>query len=119
MSAAQTEAVRPSHFRPSTYAATHPERAAVITSSGKAVTFGELEERSCQLAQALHAHGLREGDHVAVLMLNDERTHEVVFGLQRSGLYYTMVNTHLTPEEAAYIVEDCGAHTLIVSAALK
>jgi long-chain acyl-CoA synthetase len=106
-------------FRPGTYAATHPDRPAVITSTGKTVTFAELEERSCQLAQALHARGLREGDHVAVLMLNDDRAHEVVFGLQRSGLYYTMVNTHLTAEEAAYIVEDCGARTLIVSAALK
>ena len=69
----------------------------------------------CRLAQALYAHGLRAGDHVAVLLLNDDRTHEVAFGLQRSGLYYTMVNTHLTAEEAAYIVNDCGAHTLITS----
>ena len=42
----------------------------------------------------------------------------MAFGLQRSGLYYTMVNTHLAAEEAAYIVEDCGARTLITSSAL-
>ena len=42
----------------------------------------------------------------------------MAFGLQRSGLYYTMVNTHLAAEEAAYIVDDCGARTLITSAAL-
>ena len=53
-----------------------------------------------------------------MLLPNDDRTHEVAFGLQRSGLYYTMVNTHLAAEEAAYIVEDCGARTLITSAAL-
>ena len=29
-----------------------------------------------------------------------------------------MVNTHLAPEEAAYIVNDCGAHTVITSSAL-
>ena len=90
----------------------------MITSSGQVVTFAELEERSCRLAQALSAHGLRAGDHVAVLLPNDDRTHEVAFGLQRSGLYYTMVNTHLAAEEAAYIVEDCGARTLITSSAL-
>jgi long-chain acyl-CoA synthetase len=106
-------------FRPATYVATDPQRPAVITSTGQVVTFAELEERSCRLAQALHAHGVREGDHVAVLMLNDDRTHEVAFGLQRSGVYYTLVNTHLTAEEAAYIVEDCGAHTLITSRALN
>lgn len=108
----------PTHFRPATYAATDPDRPAVITSSGLVVTFAELEERSCRLARALSAHGLGTGDHVAVLLPNDERTHEVAFGLQRSGLYYTMVNTHLAAEEAAYIVEDCGARTLITSASL-
>ena len=99
--------------------ATDPDRPAVITSAGAVVTFAELEARSCRLAQALHAHGLRPGDHVAVLLPNDHRTHEVAFGLQRSGLYYTMVNTHLAAEEAAYIVNDCGARTLITSAALS
>jgi acyl-CoA synthetase (AMP-forming)/AMP-acid ligase II len=103
---------------PSTYAAAHPDRPAVITSSGQTVTFAELEGRSCQLAHALFAHGLRSGDHVAVLLPNDHRTHEVVWGLQRSGLYYTVVNTHLAPDEAAYIVNDCGAQVLIASSAL-
>ncbi len=105
-------------LRPGVYADSAPERPAVITSAGSRVTFGELEERSCRLAQALFAHGLRSGDHVAVLLPNDDRTHEVAFALQRSGLYYTMVNTHLAAEEAAYIVDDCGARTLITSSAL-
>ena len=108
----------PNHFRPGVHAATAPERPAVITSAGRVVTFAELEERSCRLAQALYAHGLRPGDHVAVLLPNDHRTHEVTFGLQRSGLYCTMVNTHLAAEEAAYIVQDCGARTLITSSSL-
>ncbi|HVB92493.1 MAG TPA: acyl-CoA synthetase [Acidimicrobiales bacterium] len=105
-------------FSPSTFAASNPERLAVITSSGPVVTFAELEARSCRLAQALFTHGLRAGDHVAVLLPNDHRTHEVVWGLQRSGLYYTVVNTHLAAEEAAYIVNDCGARVLITSASL-
>ena len=108
----------PASFRPATYVAEHPDRPAVITSSGQVVTFAQLEARSCRLAQALAAHGLKTGDHVAVVLPNDHRTHEVAFGLQRSGLFYTMVNTHLTAEEAAYIVNDCGARTLITSDAL-
>jgi long-chain acyl-CoA synthetase len=107
-----------STYSPSTSAATHPERAAVITSSGRHVTYGELEARSCQLAQALFAFGLRVGDKVAVLVVNDHRTHEVAWGLQRSGLFLTFINTHLTAEEAAYIVNDCGARVLIVSSVL-
>ncbi len=105
-------------YSPSTFAASHPDRPAVICGSGVVVTFGEMEERSCRLAQALFAHGLRPGDHVAVLLPNDHRTHEVAWGLQRSGLYLTLVNTHLAADEAAYIVNDCGAHVLITSSDL-
>jgi long-chain acyl-CoA synthetase len=107
-----------STYSPSVHAAGHPDRPAVITSSGHTVTFAELEARSCQLAQALFAHGLRPGDGVAVLLVNDHRTHEVAWGLQRSGLYLTFVNTHLAPDEAAYIVNDCGARALITTSAL-
>jgi long-chain acyl-CoA synthetase len=106
-------------YSPSTFAASHPDRPAVITGLGQVVTFGEMEARSCRLAQALFAHGLRPGDHVAVLLPNDHRTHEVAWGLQRSGLYLTLVNTHLTADEAAYIVNDCGAHVLITSSDLS
>jgi acyl-CoA synthetase (AMP-forming)/AMP-acid ligase II len=109
---------RPSTFRPATYAATHPDRAAVITGAGLTVTYQQLEARSARLAQALHAHGLRPGDNVAVVLPNDHRTHEIVWALQRSGLYYTMVNSHLTAEEAAYIVNDCGASVLVTSTSL-
>ncbi|HEY6427039.1 MAG TPA: acyl-CoA synthetase [Acidimicrobiales bacterium] len=111
-------AERPATLKPGTYAATDPARPAIITSAGQVVTFAELEERSCRLAQALHVHGLLPGDHVAVVLPNDHRTHEVAFGLQRAGLYYTLVNTHLVAEEAAYIVEDCGATVLITSSTL-
>jgi acyl-CoA synthetase (AMP-forming)/AMP-acid ligase II len=110
---------RATNLAPGTYAASDPERPAVITSSGQVVTFAELEARSCRLAHALWAHGLRTGDHVAVLLPNDHRTHEVVWALQRSGLYYTVVNTHLTPDEAAYIVNDCDGRVLITSEALR
>ena len=109
----------PTRFRPATFARTHPDRAAVITGAGRTVTYAELEAKSCRLAQALSADGLRPGDHVAVVLPNDHRTHEVAWGLQRSGLYYTMVNSHLAAEEAAYIVNDCGAQVLITSAALS
>jgi hypothetical protein len=68
-------------------------------SSGKVVTFAGLEVRSCRLAQALYAYGPCLGDYVAVASPNDHRTHEVVFGLQRSGLYYMMVNSACSAKE--------------------
>ena len=114
-----TQTPSPLQYSLALHAAAHRDRAAVITGSGHVVTFGELEERSCRLAQALYAFGLRRGDHVVAVLPNDHRTHEVAFALHRSGLYYTMVNTHLAPEEAAYIVNDCGAGVLITSSTLS
>ena len=40
----------------------------------------------------------------------------VCWGAQRCGLYYTPVGVGLTASEAGYIVEDCGARILVVSA---
>ena len=86
--------------------------------TGEVVTHGELELRSRRLAQLLFARGLRPGDHVAVLLENHPRYFEVYWAAQRSGLYLTPINWHLTAEEAGYIVEDCGASAHVTSAAL-
>ncbi len=92
--------------------------AVVMGGSGEVVTHGELEHRSRQLAQLLFARGLRPGDHLAVLLENHPRYFEVFWAAQRSGLYLTPINWHLTAEEAGYIVEDCGASALVTSAGL-
>jgi fatty-acyl-CoA synthase len=102
------------------HAEAHPDKPAVIIHpSGTVVTFGELEARANRLAHFFHSHGLREGDTVAVLMENNEHLHTVMWAARRSGLYYTVVNTHLTPPEAAYIIDDSGAKAIIGSAAMR
>src|SRR4051812_24468501 len=94
----------------------NPDRAAAIMhSTGERITFGELESHSIQLARALREAGLRTGDHVAMLALNDMRCFEVYWAALRSGLYVTAVNRHLTRDEIAYIIGDCGARALICS----
>src|SRR3954452_10684206 len=103
---------------PGTFAATHPERPAVIMAeSGEGLTYRELEDGSIRLARTLHEHGLRRGDVVALLSDNHPRVFEVYWAAQRAGLLVTAVNHHLSADEAAYIVDDCGARALVVSAA--
>ncbi|MFB7993090.1 acyl-CoA synthetase [Streptomyces sp. NPDC056002] len=93
-----------------------PARPAVVMADGDtALTYGQLEENSLRLADHLRGVGLRRGDHVALLADNDPRVMEVYWAAMRSGLYLTAVNHHLTAEEAAYIVRDCGARALIVA----
>ena len=102
---------------PGTYAAEAPDRvAAVMAGTGETLTYGDLEQRSVQLAHVLHEAGLRPGDVVALLTENNLRAFEVYWAAMRSGLYITAVNWHLKPDEVAYIVNDSGATALIVSA---
>lgn len=59
--------------------------------------------------------GLGFGDHIAVLMDNNREYLEVTWAAQRSGLYYTAVNSHLRRAEVQYILDDCGAKALVTS----
>jgi long-chain acyl-CoA synthetase len=105
---------------PGTHAIATPDKVAhVMAGSGEQVTYRELDERSNRLAQLMWAAGLRPGDHIAALLENNVRYPEVYWAAIRSGLYITTVNRYLTGEEAAYIVEDCGAKVLVSSAALR
>ena len=103
---------------PGTHAQTAPDRPAVVMSdSGESLTYTELDARSARLARALHDRGLRRGDDVALIAENRLEVYEVFWAAVRSGLYVTAVNFHLAPAEAAYIIDDCDAAALVVSAA--
>ncbi|POM23404.1 Long-chain-fatty-acid--CoA ligase [Actinomadura rubteroloni] len=100
-------------------AARTPGRPAVVMAgSGRVVTYRELDEESNRLARLFHAAGLRPGDHIALLLENHPLFLAVTWAAQRSGLYYTAVGTRLGADEAAYIVDDCGALAFVTSAAL-
>ncbi|HEY4928241.1 MAG TPA: acyl-CoA synthetase [Acidimicrobiales bacterium] len=100
-------------------AAEHPDRPAVImVGSGQVTTYRELDERSNQLARALRKAGLEVGDHLALMMENGSAFLEVAWAAQRAGLYYTALNSHLRRDEAQYILEDCGASALVITAGL-
>jgi long-chain acyl-CoA synthetase len=106
---------------PGTYAAQFPGKPAVILSGDPAatLTYQGLDENSTRLARYLHERGLRRGDHIALLTDNYPTAFEVYWAALRSGLYITAVNRHLSAPEVSYIVNDCGARALIVSARLS
>jgi long-chain acyl-CoA synthetase len=84
---------------------------------GRAMTYRELDDQSLLLAGALHAAGLTPEHHIATLMSNRAETIATFWAAQRSGLYYTPVSGRLTVREASFIIRDCGAEALLVSAA--
>src|SRR6476646_1558957 len=93
--------------------------AIILHPAGTVITFDELEARANRLAHYFRQQGLREGDAVAILMENNEHMHAVMWAARRSGLYYVPINTHLTPAEAAYIIDNSGASAIVGSAALR
>ena len=104
---------------PGFHAARTPEALAIVMgSSGDTVTYAELEERSGRFARVLRSRGVAVGDHIAILMENNRQYLEVAWAGQRSGLYYTAINTHLRPAEVQYILDDSGAVALVASAAM-
>ncbi|CAM3225955.1 acyl-CoA synthetase [Nocardioides dubius] len=103
---------------PQTYAATHPEKPAVVMEDGETISYAELEDRSNRLARLLHERGLRPGDQVSIWTENHPRYYEVYWAAMRSGLYITGINRYATVEEAAYILSDSQTRALITSAAM-
>ena len=106
----------PHPHQPATWAESDPDRPATIMGSGETVTYAQLEDRSRRVAGVLRHAGMQVGDHVIVLVENQVRAHEMLWGAHRAGLYYTPLSTRLTPEEAAFIVGDTGARAVLTTA---
>src|SRR6516162_8803009 len=85
--------------------------------TGETVTFAEFEAASNRVARLLRAAGLRRGDHIAVLMENCPQLLEIEGGAERTGLYYTLINTFLGADEVAYVVANSQAKVLFSSSA--
>jgi long-chain acyl-CoA synthetase len=89
----------------------------IMANSGEAVTYAELDARSNRLAHLFRARGLKRLDHYAIFMENNSRYLEACGAGERSGLYYTCVNSYLTASEVAYIVDNSESRILITSTA--
>ncbi|MFK7828434.1 MAG: acyl-CoA synthetase [Congregibacter sp.] len=104
---------------PSETAREYPRKPAIIMgSSGKMVTYRQLDERSNQIAQLLRARGLRKGDHMALMLENRHEFLEICWGAQRAGVFFTPISNQLLEDETAYILTNCQARLFVVSRAV-
>ncbi|MDP7403724.1 MAG: AMP-binding protein, partial [Gammaproteobacteria bacterium] len=101
---------------PDKYAAKNPERAAfIMASSGQSVSYAEFEMRANRMAHLLCAEGLGQRDHFSIMMENNDRYLEACAAGERTGLYYTCINSYLTADELAYILDNSESQILITS----
>src|SRR6266568_4459871 len=90
-----------------------------MATSGETVTYAEYEAGSNRVAHLLRAAGLRRGDHISIFIENQPRLLEIQGGAERTGLYYTLINTYLGADEVAYIVANSRSRMLFSSAAKR
>lgn len=98
----------------SDHAAGAPDSPALIVAGGETITYEELHGNSQRVAALLYGAGLRPGDGVALILPNRPEFFEISWGCQLSGLYYSAVNTHFTPDEVAYVVSDSEARAVFI-----
>ncbi|WP_182113627.1 MULTISPECIES: AMP-binding protein [unclassified Actinotalea] len=81
---------------------------------GRGTTYGSLARRVAQAAGALHAHGVRPGDRVA-LVLPNSATHVVAFyAVLRIGAVVVEHNPTYSSEELRHQLADSGATVALV-----
>ena len=85
-----------------------PERTAVYFQE-QTITFGELYQRSYQVAGQLQALGVKKDQYVGVLLKNNLDTVVILFALQLLGVQAVILNNRLTPAELVWQLNDSKA----------
>jgi fatty-acyl-CoA synthase len=93
-------------------AAIYPEKIAVIYEQHK-ITYRTFFDRCCQLANALTAAGIKQGDTVAVMLPNIPEMLEAHYGIPMTGAVLNTINTRLDPTTIAHILNHGEAKLLI------
>lgn len=97
--------------------AKRPDKLAYVDDNGS-LAYGALDTRARQMAAALYETGLKREERVLLLM-HDCRDWPVVFlGAIYAGLVPVAVNTLLTADDYAYMLEHSRAQAVLVSGAL-
>ncbi len=84
----------------------------------RSLTYGALAEASCRFAAALSAGGIGRERRVGLLLLDTIDFPAAFWGSIRAAVVPVPINTLLTPEQIGYILADCRAEALVVSAPL-
>ncbi|MBI1732806.1 MAG: long-chain-fatty-acid--CoA ligase [Gammaproteobacteria bacterium] len=77
-------------------------------------TYADAFRRARQLASALAAFGIRNGDRVGTLAWNDYRHFELYYAISCMGAVTHTINPRLFPEQIAWIVNDARDRVLFV-----
>ena len=77
-------------------------------------TWNDFDQRTDALARGLASLGVRNGDRVAVLMLNCHRYLELYYACARMGAVIVPLNIRLARPEIVFILNDSESRALVV-----
>ncbi|HEX6863424.1 MAG TPA: amino acid adenylation domain-containing protein, partial [Thermoanaerobaculia bacterium] len=86
-----------------------PDALAIVSHDGERITYGELAERSAQLARGLQELGVGPEVRVGVSLRRSPRQIEAVLAVLQAGGAYVPLDPDDPPERREWIAADCGA----------
>ena len=86
--------------------------------SERTLSYGELQAQSCRFASALPELGLRPEQRLALLLYDSVDFPIAFWGAVRAGIVALPLNTLLTGEQYAYILNDSRAAAIVAAAPL-
>lgn len=93
-----------------------PDRVALlVASTGRAITFGELEREADRVAVGLTSFGVTKGDRVAIGMHNVAEFVFAYFGILRAGAAVVPLNVMLTEQEVERVLSDSQAKAVLAA----
>ncbi len=81
----------------------------------KKITYRELHEHVCRLANVLKKHGVKKGDRVTLYMPMIPEAAYAMLACTRIGAVHSIVFGGFSPESLAGRIEDCGSHFIITA----
>src|ERR1700744_5114726 len=84
----------------------------------RSLTYGDLATETARFASALRRAGVEREQRVVLLLQDTVDFPIAVWGTRRSGSVPVPINTLLTPETVSYILADCRAAMVVMSAEL-
>ena len=84
-----------------------------LSQGTRGLTYAELADRVARLSGALAGCGVRRGDRVAYLGVNDIATFETLFAAGRLGAVFVPLSTRLTAAELSVLLDDAAPVVLV------
>src|SRR3954453_8396761 len=79
------------------------------------ISYAELHENVCRLANVLKAHGVKKGDRVTIYLPMIPEAAYAMLACARIGAIHSVVFGGFSPESLAGRIEDCGSKVVITA----